>query len=158
AERDLAFKFLHRHLIRRWHSSRQPILIFGGGRGKPAQPSDIEHANSRYDAARTAPNSIPFYRENHSRITGEGNCLHLEWRGKGARAVRAAGIAVGDLLDFDHHAFWKKRLLLLDGEPELLGKFLRNCSSGKRSRVATPDDSKAGGILSKRFETMQQLI
>jgi hypothetical protein len=145
AEREQAFEYLHRHLIRRWHSSKQKILIVRG---------------TRYDAGRAAPNSIPFYREDHSRITGEVGCwLHLEWRANGGRAVRAAGISsVRDLPDFDHHTFWKGRMLLLDGKPELLGKFLRNHSTGKRSRVATPDDSKAGQLLLNRFETMQELM
>jgi hypothetical protein len=71
--------------------------------------------DTRYDADRAAQNGIVFYKEDHSRITGEEYCLHLEWRLNRLRAVRAAGIETGqDLLKFDHRAFWQKRLRLYE--------------------------------------------
>ena len=97
--RDAGFEFLHEHLVRRWHGRRQQIRLYrgvddgdGSHRGRPQRVDDAGIAETRYDAGRWAPNSIVFYREASSRITGEANCLHLEWRANGRRAVRRAGI------------------------------------------------------------------
>jgi hypothetical protein len=60
-----------------------------------------------------------------SRVTREINCLHLEWRLKGLKAVRAAGINSGrDLLVSDHVGFWQKRLRLYDVDRRLLGQLM----------------------------------
>jgi len=54
---------------------------------------------------------------------GGGPCCHLECRFQSKRPVAALGIdSIGDLLAFDHRAFWKKRLRLYEYDPELLGK------------------------------------
>jgi hypothetical protein len=60
----------------------------------------------------------------------------MEWRANVLRAVQAAGIkSAADLLQFDHHAFWKKRLLLVDVEIERLGRIFRNRANKTRSRT-----------------------
>jgi hypothetical protein len=51
-----------------------------------AERADEVVANgSRYDPSRAAPQRIVVYSEKNSRVTGELNCLHLEWRLKGLR-------------------------------------------------------------------------
>ena len=120
ADRDDTQDWLRRHLIRRWHGKQQEVFC-------------VEE--TRYDASRAAPNQIVFYREEHSRITGELNCLHIEWRANRARAVRSAGIITPqDLLVFPFREFWSHRLLLVDLDEEGLGRYLRNTSNRTRSR------------------------
>jgi hypothetical protein len=97
---------------------------------------EIEQATTRYDASRQSRNGLVIYTEHHSRVTGELYCLHVEWRANGVRPVQAAGIkSASDLLEFDHHAFWKKRLLLVDVDPERLGRLFRNRAGGLKSRL-----------------------
>ena len=116
ADADDARDYFGRHLVRRWHGKHQNVF-------------SIEDT-TRYDASRAAPNQIVLYSEDHSRITGELNCLQLEWRANGARAVRSAGILTPqDLLDFPFKEFWSRRLLLVDVEEERLGRYLRNVSN-----------------------------
>ena len=91
--------------------------------------------DTRYDASRAAPNQVVFYREEYSRVTGELNCLHVEWRANSARAVRSAGILTPlDLLNFSHRKFWSHHLLLVDLDEERLGRYFRNTSNLTRSR------------------------
>jgi hypothetical protein len=107
---DLTFKyranveevwdFLYQHLVRRWHRRRQGVRTF---RSTP-RDDNPGAGETRYDAGGQDPNLLVFYVEDHSRITGEPNCLHLEWRVKNLRATRAAGIESGrDLLNTTRH-------------------------------------------------------
>ncbi len=156
AERDDAFEFLHRHLVRRWHGKQTVRAIRGGTTALLTE--EIEQANTRYDGSRAARNVIAFYREDHSRITGEGNCLHLEWRAKGAHAVRQAGVqSVKDLFDFDHRGFWQKRLVLIQVEPERLGRSIRNRGRLGRGRKDRRD-GQVGQVVLNSVGSVQELI
>ncbi|MGB6663109.1 MAG: hypothetical protein WBE90_29495 [Xanthobacteraceae bacterium] len=154
ADTDEAWEFLHQHLIRRWHGKRQEICVKWG------------IGNTRYDASRSAPNMILFYPQDHSRITGEVNCLHLEWRLNGLKAVRAAGIKSGqDPLEFEHRAFWQKRLRLYTVDRRRLGRLLRNRLTGTRRRSSrtyqsSPRwmDSRTGEVYARSYDTVQELI
>ena len=86
--RDEAREFFDRHMIRRWHSKKQQIRAYRSG----MEDDDEGRVGTRYDAARGAPNMTALYRNEFSRVTGEVNCVHLEWRLNGLRAVRNAGI------------------------------------------------------------------
>lgn len=176
AARDDAQEFLNFHLIRRWHSKKQRVRLYRGSqergsRGKRGveQVHEIERATTRYDAGRWSKNGIALYTERHSRVTGELYCLHLEWRANGARAVQSAGIkSASDLLEFDHHAFWKKRLLLVDVDPERLGRLFRNRPSGLKSRTPifktdwagrqTNMDHYWGAQILKSVGSLQELV
>jgi hypothetical protein len=159
-----AWDFLHQHLVRRWHGKNQEIRVFRSTQ----RGDDAGTGQSRYDASRRAPNQLVFYAEDHTRVTGELNCLHLEWRLNGLKAVRAVGIESGqDLLEFDHRAFWQKRLLLYTVNRQRLGRLLRNRVTGKRRR--TPEihqsgrygydiEGKTGEACVRSFETVQELI
>jgi hypothetical protein len=147
AERDDAQEFVHQHLVRRWHGRRQEIRI---------NSSDND---TRYDAGRGAPNRMVIYDEDHCRITGELHCLHIEWRVKGAKAVRSAGIeSPRDLIGFNHHRFWQRRLLLYEADLMRLGRLIRNHRSGARSRSSNRRDQITGEILVRRYDTVQELI
>ena len=94
ADRDDAADFLDQRLIRRWHGKLQLIKkLYTDWQGRTRLS-----AQSRYDAGRWAPNSLVLYKEEEfSRITGELNCLHIEWRLCGGRALRSAGIYRGQI-------------------------------------------------------------
>jgi hypothetical protein len=80
------------------------------------------------------------------------------------RAVRSAGIhSAGNLIDFDHRAFWERRLLLVDVDREKLGRLYRNQLDGTRSRSPAMDggrnrDQRYGNILVNGVVTIQELI
>jgi hypothetical protein len=145
-ERDRTYEFLAYHLVRRWHGKKQQIHIHHG------------KAETRYDAGRSASNSIVLYQEDHSRITGESDCLHVEWRALNQRAVRSAGIeSARDLVGFDFRQFWKKQLLLLTVEPERLGRYFpRQGRKGRRRKSAL--DHRRGRILLNGVASIQELI
>jgi len=76
-----------------------------------------------------------------SRITGEP-CCHVEWRITGRVALKAAGITnVADLLSFDHHEFWQRRLLIAEWDLQKLGRLtyhehLKRRFKGKQKKLA----------------------
>jgi hypothetical protein len=164
-ERDTAIEFFHEHLVRRWHGSHQEIRVY---RPQQEQAAHDHRGECRYDAGRSAPNKLVVYPEEFSRVTGEADCLHIEWRTTGARATRAIGIeSPRDLLRFDYRGFWQKRLLLYDVDRRKLGRMLRNRWAGQRRR--TPEvtrsgkyeyhvDSATGEVCMQIHQTVQELI
>ncbi len=142
AQRDDAYAFLHRHMVRRWHGRTQKIRLVG------------ETRPTRYDAHRGAANRTVLYNEAHSRQTGELFCLHVEWRIGGADPVRKAGLSSGSLLTFDHRAFWRRRLLLVDIPLEKLARAL----SGSRKRKVDRTDRRAAHVWLGAYGTIQELI
>lgn len=156
-DRDDAYEFFHRHMVRRWHGCNQEIRAYCAEEGKPIRAS-IEESESRYDAGRWVPNRITSYKESYSRATGELYCLHVEWRANGVRACRRAGIRTPvNLVEFDHRAFWDRRLLLLDIEPRKIGRRVRkkgNLNWGGNSNL----DGKIGGIFLNSVDTLQELL
>lgn len=168
AERDDTWEFLHQHLVRRWHGRKQEIRAYRRRAQNHPLSDEGGVGDTRYDAGRGAPNVVVFYREEHSRVTGELCCLHLEWRLNGSRAVRAAGIESGrDLLEFDHRQFWQKRLLLFDVDRRRLGRLIRNQITGRKRRA--PEilrtegfyvnlDGRTGEVYGRSHDTVQELI
>jgi hypothetical protein len=155
-------------LVRRWHGKNQEIRVVRS-KSRTASSAIGEGAiGTRYDAGRWAKNLLVCYGENHSRVTGELNCLHLEWRLNGVKAVRGIGINAGsDLLEFDHREFWQKRLLLFTADKERLGRLINNHRDGRRSRKSTTEirknyrfnkDQRMGDIHVRARETVQELI
>jgi hypothetical protein len=132
-----AEEYLNRHLHRRHKGPKQKVWPVSSSRGR-----------TRYDGPPYAPNLTVVYAEHHSRVTGELFCLHVERRINGVRAVRNAGIrSGGDLLDFDHHEFWRKKLVLYDGpDPKRLGRFFLN-PPGENRNTTDQDHVYAGGVL-----------
>jgi hypothetical protein len=168
AERDDMWEFFHRHIVRRWHGRNQEIRAYRAGSQTNSLSDFGGLGDSRYDAGGSAPNKIVFYREEHSRITGEAHCLHLEWRLKGLAAVRRAGIESGrDLPGFDHRGFWQKRLQFYDVDRRRLGRMINNRNSGKKRRAHAIKqigqfsinlDGRTGEVFARSFETIQELI
>jgi hypothetical protein len=148
---DSTFEFFHRHLARRHLRVTQEVRCYRGDGQTPCREYHPGLAQTRYDASRSAPNRIVYYKEESSRITGEvTSLLHLEWRVKGVRALRRLGIeSVVDLGKFDHRLFWADRLRLVDISSKRLGLIIRNRIDGTKSRVATQFDKQAGNTLLK---------
>jgi hypothetical protein len=157
-----AWDFFHQHLVRRWHGRSQEIRVVRSA------PRDDEPGawGTRYDAGRRAPNRLVLYADDHTRITGELNCLHVEWRLTGLKAVRAAGINSGkDMPEFDHRAFWQRRLLFYSVDRRRLGLQIRNRRMGTRRRSSKTCrssahwmDGRAGEVYARSFDTVQELI
>jgi len=169
AYRDEAWKFLNRHLVRRWHGKRQEIRIFRPGTQNTSGADREDAIGTRYDASRSAPNCIVCYGQGHSRITGELNCLHLEWRLNALKSVRRVGIESGqDLLKFDHRQFWQERLLLFTADKERLGRLIRNQVNGTKRRTSEIEtiskhfainlDKRTGDVHIQSHDTIQELI
>ncbi len=77
-------------------------------------------------------NQIVTYADRPSKSDGKSPCCHLEWRCLGRDAVRRAGVQTPwDLVDYQHHKFWEKRMLLQAVDYARLGRALR----GKRRRT-----------------------
>jgi hypothetical protein len=159
AAKEAAADCLHQHLIRRWHGRRQEIRVQSDANGL------IQY---RFDARRSAPNKLALYPEDFTRVTGELFCLHLEWRAKGVKALRAVGIkSPTDLLSFDYRAFWQKRLCLYDVDRRKLGLMIGNRSTGRRHRTPKaiqrgkfryPIDAATGEHYARKHDTVQELI
>jgi hypothetical protein len=120
---EAACAFADYHNIQKWHR-KQRIAV---------------HHGSRYSGSRKkrARNIIDMYRDT-CRVTGETCCLHLEWRVAGLAAMHSANIHVEDYPDYNHNAFWKKRLLFVTVTPEELGRYIRNSGRGKGRKSKTP--------------------
>ena len=84
-------------------------------------------------------------RTKQCRRTGEVYCLHLEWRLNGAQSLQRAGLGtVEQLLEIDHHRFWKERLLLRTVDYRALGRMYRVRILGQRRGRGRTWDSKIG--------------
>jgi hypothetical protein len=71
----------------------------------------------------------------------------------------AAGItSAGMLPRFDHRRFWQRRFLLVDIDPERLGRLIRNRNSGKRSRDTRRSDGYTGRCWLDSKPTIQEII
>jgi hypothetical protein len=99
-ELQAAYEFACRHSYKKYRG-KQKVRYYHNA---------FTDQSTRYSAAR-ALNLIAIYADKPCRIDGSLFCLHFDWRISGAEALRRAGItSVGDLLDFDHRAFWERHL------------------------------------------------
>jgi hypothetical protein len=84
-----------------------------------------------------APNNLADYAHRPSKQTGEIDCVHLDWRIRGHAALCRAGfVSVRDVLDINHRAFWAHRLIMLDIDPDRLGRAYHNWWHQTRGRTA----------------------
>jgi hypothetical protein len=86
----------------------------------------------------SARTNFVLYRDLTCRLTGETECLHMEMRITGPDALRRAGISnLGDLVEFGHRAFWKKRFELADIDVKKLGRLHRRYVDRPRRVINT---------------------
>jgi hypothetical protein len=119
-EKEEAETFVRKHLVKN-HRGNQEIQLQGG-------------TTTMYLASPGAANNIVTYGGRECRITGEINCLHIEWRKRGGAALRQEGITVKNLNDIDHRDFWQRKLLLYAINPSKLGREYRKVYEGRRHR------------------------
>lgn len=152
ADKHEGFWSLHRHVVKRHHGTQQVLLVFG---------------TTRYTGPRRAPNVLAIYHDKPCRVTGEVDCVHLDWRIRGAAALRRAGIhSVRDLLTLDRRKFWAQRLLLFDVNSERLGRRYHNWQMGTHRRqpwverfgpISYDHDGRAGQIIARAL-TVQGIV
>lgn len=128
-----AFAAFKRCFVQLWNGKNETIEFDNGGM------STGRRWNGKYVTA---------YISKPSPVTGEVDCLHIEYRICGASAVRAIGIAsIADLLAFDFRAFWQKHLILRDVAIERLGRHSLNKRFGTRRQAPSPDDRRTGQVI-----------
>jgi hypothetical protein len=119
--------------------------------------------SSRYWARKSAANIPVRYDDRPCRITGEEDCLHIEWRLCGAKAVKRVFASVQELIDADWRTFWEQRLLLYAIDVNELGR-LHNNSNGSRRRKPLVQlsngydcdwDARVGYILARTAKPKQ---
>ena len=158
--RDRTFVYFNEHIVRLHHRQEQKIKLIrsSNGNGESFRELSATCAETRYDAGRTSPNQLVFYKQEFCRVTGEiAPVLHLEWRANRHKAVQRLGIVSGkDLLDFDHGNFWSDKLLLQDTDRGRLGRMICNLRDGTKRRTSTLNDKRLGYALLRHCETIQQ--
>jgi hypothetical protein len=128
-----AFAALKRCLVQKWNGKHEPIEFDNGGM------STGRRWNGRY---------ITAYRSKPSPVTGEVNCLHIEYRICSAGAVRKVEVESStDLPTFDYVAFWEEYLDLREVDIEHLGRHrLNKCEKSRRQRPGILD-CRVGQVL-----------
>lgn len=128
-----AFDALKRCFVQRWNGKHETVEFGNGGM------STGRRWPGRYFTA---------YISKPSPVTGEVDCLHLEYRICSARAVRDIEVqSVSDLLTFDHTRFWKKNLVFLDIDFRRLGRNHRNKAEKRKRQKPDIDDRRIGQSL-----------
>jgi hypothetical protein len=155
-ERDAATDIVNAHMIKRWHRESQGIRFV--------------KATTRYTAGRHASTNLVSYADLPSRMTGELACVHIEYRVRGQRTLRRMGISSPkNLVNYDHHAFWKQRLCMRAIDPDKMGRLHNRRVMGKGPRVGAwtspiyPGleynyDRMAAGIIKRSLGSTQAII
>jgi hypothetical protein len=90
---------------------------------------------TRYSGPRKLRHVVVLYDDLPSRNTGEVYTVHVEWRTRGADALRRIKIdSIADLIDFDHLDFWRTHLLLWEVDRDLLLQMFMNNANDNRRR------------------------
>jgi len=157
-DRDAAFEFICRYLVKEYH--RDQKIVFVGNNGKI----------TRYSGPRSAPNVLVVYADLPCRVNGLPYCVHLDWRIKGRSALRRAAInSVRDLLDLDYRQFWRCRLKFCEVDLRALGRKYCNWERGTKrrepwmhfspnGRYAYDVHLRAGSIIVRARQSTQAVI
>jgi len=114
--RDRLYVFLDKHLVKRWHG-KQTVKYC---------------KTTRYSGPRLWPSHQLDLYPDQSRIDGR-LCIHLEWRAHGKVKVEGLGIYnLGQLIDFDHRAFWQRHLCLKGVDYTALGRTYTGRGNAKK--------------------------
>jgi hypothetical protein len=79
------------------------------------------------------PHVIRVYQD-RSKVKKDELCVRIEWIISGATAVQRTIGSVKDLIDFDHQAFWSKRLSFYHLDIDKLGRMVLNKQNGTNRR------------------------
>jgi hypothetical protein len=117
-----AFRMLDRYHVKKHHRDQGVRFVAG---------------LTRYSGPRKAPNVLAVYRDRHCKVTGEAHCVHLDWRIRGAEALRHAGLGtIQQLRKLDYRSFWRKRLVLYRLNSAKLGRRYHNYFRGSTRQRA----------------------
>ena len=120
------------HLIKRHHREEHGVTCLG----------DMLYLGRPTDKIRPAA-----YGDQACRHTGHPHCFHIEFRLKGMQTLNRAGIySVTDLLNFDHRAFWERRLLLAELDYGYFGRMLATRHDGAGRRRKCTDEDRVTGL------------
>ena len=95
---------------------------------------------TRYTGRRRAPNVMVTYKDRHSKITGEINTVHFDWRIRGPALSQLIAkeeekyFTLKDLNVMDHRQFWQQRLLFYQVKARELGRQYRYKVEGRQRR------------------------
>lgn len=152
-ELQAAEDFFRRHLVKTHHRDQAAKFVRG---------------TTFYSGPRQAKNVVAFYGDKPCRISGERHCFHIEWRIKGVRTLRRAGLqTLGDLFAASPRLFWSRRLKLYDFATERLGRAVNNRVNGtcrrtdlivKAGRCEFSLDWRMGRVISSVHRTAQALL
>ena len=118
-----AYRFTCKHHVKLYHRTQK--VAFVGERGC-----------TRYSGPRKAPNVMVVYCDKPSKVTGEYNCVHFDWRIKGFDALCRAGIkSIRHWLNMDKRKFWSERILLRQFNLNRLGEVHRSWYTGRSASV-----------------------
>ena len=150
-----AYRFICKHHVKLYHREQQVRFVGKGG-------------CTRYSGPRRAPNVMVVYCDKPSKVTGEYNCVHFDWRIKGFDALCRAGIkSIGHWLNMDKRKFWSERILLRQFNLNRLGEVHRSWYyPKKRLRPRTTDtghlpydaDRRTGSIIVRKFGSTQAVL
>jgi hypothetical protein len=136
SECDSAYEFACLYLIKKYRG-RQHVRFYN---------------KTRYTGARTVPNNCVIYNDKESKLTGEINTVHFDWRVRGAAALRRIGVfSVASILALDQAEFWKRRMIFTDMDIVHLGRLSNNKWLGSKRRRATALDRRVGQILTRAY-------
>ena len=154
-DHEEAYQFTCKHHVKRHHRTQKVVFVGEGG-------------CTRYSGPRRAPNVMVVYCDKPSKVTGEYNCLHFDWRIKGSEALRRAGIkSIGDLLKIDWRQFWSERILLGQFNLNRLGQVHRSWYYLKkrlRPRITETGhapydaDRRTGSTIVRKFGSTQAVL
>ena len=104
---DLLCQFIDKHIVQRWHGKESVFYV-----------EDTRYSKKK----RSKAHQLVVYPEEKSRVA-EYPCVHVEWRAGGKPKVQSLGIYdLEHLIDFNHRAFWKRRMCLAAVDLTKLGK------------------------------------
>ena len=107
-----AYRFICRHHVKLYHRTQEVAFAGEGG-------------CTRYSGPRKAPNVVVVYCDKPSKVTGEYNCVHFDWRIKGFDALCRSGIkSVGDWLKIDMRSSGQSAYFCDSSTSIALGKFI----------------------------------
>jgi hypothetical protein len=130
--REALRNYLLKHLVQPWYRG-DGLITF--------EDTVYRYPSRRHD-------QMVMYDDKPCRVTGEVDCVHLEWRAQRHRsAVRAGAETIEDLLAFDHRAFWDRKLRLLELDYSKLGRaHLRHHGLTKRRSADLTSHGASGHV------------
>lgn len=117
---ELAREAIDKHFVKRNHAT--DVIYF---------------RSTRYTGPRWRSKTvIAIYDDKPSKVTGELNCVHIDWRMFGSETLKRAGLgSPRELLELCFHHFWESRLLFFAPDHAAFGRKYWNWQLNSRRRL-----------------------